>query len=84
LTIVAGIRPAKHGFDKVLIEPHLGGLTQLRAAMPIPQGMVEVNYSRGARGVEAHVKLPEGVTGEIVWKGQTVGLHSGEQTFALP
>jgi len=52
--------------------------------MPIPQGMVEMNYVRGAKGVEAHVKLPQGVAGDLLWKGQSIALHSGEQTLQLP
>ena len=84
LVIVAGIRPLSAGFEKIAIEPHLGGLKEVHAGMPIPQGMVEVNYSRGAKGVEARVKLPDGVVAELRWKGQSIALHSGEQTLTLP
>jgi alpha-L-rhamnosidase len=84
LRIVAGVRPLSAGFQKVMIEPHLGDLKEVHAGMPIPQGMVRVNYSRGAKGVEARVKLPEGIAGELMWKGQSIPLHSGEQTLALP
>ena len=84
LRIVAGVRPLGAGFQKVMIEPHLGALKEVHAGMPIPQGMVEVNYARGVKGVEARVKLPEGVAGELLWKGQSTALHSGEQTLTLP
>jgi len=84
LRIVAGVRPLSAGFQKVIIEPHLGGLKEVHAAMPIPQGMLEVNYAGGAKGVEARVKLPEGVAGELLWKGQSIPLHSGEQALTLP
>jgi alpha-L-rhamnosidase len=84
LTIVAGIRPAKPGFASVMIEPHLGALKQLKAAMPIPQGMVEVEYQRTAAGLDATVKLPEGVSGELKWKGRAIAVKAGGQTVTLP
>jgi alpha-L-rhamnosidase len=84
LTIVAGIRPAKAGFKKVVIEPHLGALKELKAAMPIPQGMVKTEYQRGANGVTARIKLPDGVAGDLLWKGRSILLRAGQQTLALP
>jgi hypothetical protein len=84
LRIVAGIRPGGAGFEKVVIEPHLGGLKNVKAAMPIPQGMVEVEYESGAAGVVAKVRLPEGVSAELVWKGRALALQSGQQTVNLP
>jgi hypothetical protein len=84
LRIVAGIRPMNAGFEKVTIEPHLVALKEVHAGMPIPQGMVEVEYARRAEGVEARVKLPETVTGKLVWKGRSIALRSGEQTVTLP
>jgi alpha-L-rhamnosidase len=77
LTIVAGIRPAASGFGKIVLEPHLGDLKFVKAAMPIPQGMVEVEYRRTSSGVEALVKLPAGVTGELVWAGRSQGVAAG-------
>jgi hypothetical protein len=84
LRIVAGIRPGSAGFGKVVIEPHLGSLKSVKAAMPVPQGMVEVEYERGASGVSAKAKLPEGETGELMWKGRRFPLRTGEQTVVLP
>jgi len=84
LTIVAGIRPKSPGFETVSIEPHLGSLKALRAALPTPKGMVEVEYRRVAIGVTAEVNLPPGVSGELVWKGRTTELHPGNQGLTLP
>jgi len=66
LTIVAGIRPKSHGFDEVLIEPHLGGLKQVHATVPTAKGLVAVQYTQAAKGVVAEVTLPQGVSGELV------------------
>ena len=84
LRIVAGIRPKTAGFQEVVIEPHLGELTEVKAGMPIPRGTVEVEYKRAAVGVEARAKLPAGVKGEIWWKGKAIALSEGEQTLTLP
>jgi len=84
LRIVAGIRPGSAGFEKVVMEPHLGALNNVKTATPIPRGMVEVEYVRGAGGVEARMKLPAGVGGELLWRGRQFSLHGGEQTISLP
>lgn len=79
LRIVAGIRPASAGFGRVVVEPHLGELKEVKAAMSIPQGMVEVEYhDLGSAGGAAKVNLPAGVTGEFVWKGRTFPLKPGD------
>jgi alpha-L-rhamnosidase len=83
LTIVAGIQPQSPGFAKVRIEPHLGALRHLEAAMPTTKGMVEASYTRTGEALTADVKLPLGVTGEFFWQGKTVGLHEGEQKLDL-
>lgn len=84
LTIVAGIRPKSHGFESVLIEPHLAGLRQLHAAMPVANGLIEVQYAQATKGVSAEVTLPAGVSGELVWKSRKMTLHAGKQNLYLP
>lgn len=83
LRIVAGVRPAAPGFARVEIEPHLGTLKEVKAAMPVPQGMVEVKYVQSVDGVEATVNLPEGVSGNLVWRGERISLHGGENVEKL-
>jgi hypothetical protein len=84
LTIVAGVHPAKAGFDEILIEPHLGNLNRLSAAMPTPKGTVEVEYSRDDNSLKAEVTLPTGISGEFAWNGKTSALHAGKQVLVLP
>ena len=78
-----GIHPAKPGFGSVLIEPHLGVLKRVNAAMPVPKGIVEVQYVRSAEALDAEITLPAGVSGEIVWNGHKSSLHSGSQKLKL-
>jgi alpha-L-rhamnosidase len=83
LTIVAGIRPGSAGFKTILIQPHLGTLNHLSAAMPTPQGMVEVEYRCAGNGFKAVISLPKGESGELVWRTRKFAIHGGRQTLAL-
>jgi alpha-L-rhamnosidase len=84
LTVVAGIRPKAPGFSTVRIEPHLGTLRNVAAALPTPKGTVELNCVTSASGVNAEITLPPNVTGELVWKEKTFSLHPGHQQIPLP
>ncbi len=84
LTVVAGIRPKGPGYSVVTIEPHLGPLHHVTAAVPIRKGLIEVKYDVDASGLHVEVNLPPDLTGEFIWKGKTRSLHSGHQQFTLP
>ncbi len=83
LAIVAGVRPKTPGFSAISIEPHLGPLRHLAAAVPTPKGMVEVNYDRNNSRVTAEITLPATLGGQLVWRGKTFELHAGHQQFVL-
>ena len=84
LTIVAGVHPETPGFASVRIEPHLGPLQHVEAALPTAHGNVQVKYQRAGAGVQAEITLPSGVSGKLVWNRRSWALHGGEQTMALP
>jgi hypothetical protein len=84
LTVVAGIHPASPGFKTVRIEPHLGKLTHLDAAMPHAGGNIRVSYLLQGKEWTAQVNLPSDLSGEFVWKGKSYPLHAGMQTLHLP
>lgn len=84
LRIVAGMKPRSAGFSKIEIEPHLNGLKEIRAAMPIPQGIVELHYQAMQEGFKADINLPAGVKGDFVFDARRFSLHEGEQTIAIP
>jgi len=83
LTIVAGIRPKAPGFASVSIEPHLGSLRNVTAALPTPKGVIEVQYALDGSGVSAEITLPGVIGGDLVWKGKTFTLHPGHQQVRL-
>lgn len=83
LTLVAGIAPASPGFATVRIAPHLGDLTHLQVSYPHDKGLIRVKYSVSGSVTHAEIELPEGLTGELVWKGKAMQLKSGEASFDL-
>ena len=84
IDIVAGIAPGSPGFATVRITPHLGNLQHAAATMPTPKGLVEVRYTREAKGWKAVVTLPEGLQGDLAWHDQMLPLHPGKQELQLP
>ncbi len=84
LRIVAGIAPSAPGFAAVKIEPHLGPLRRVLAAMPTPRGEIAVAYRRDGDRLQAEVVLPDGLSGTFVWKGRATALHGGRQQLELP
>lgn len=82
LTTVAGIRPKDPGFSSITIEPHLGSLQHVKAAMPAAKGTVEVAYTTNGSGVSAEISLPPSTSGELLWKGKAFNLHAGINKFS--
>jgi hypothetical protein len=83
LTIVAGIRPKTPGFASIEIEPHLGTLKRVTAALPSAKGLIQTEYTETTSGVRAEITLPSGVTGNLLWKGKSSPLHPGHQELLL-
>jgi hypothetical protein len=78
-----GIDSAASGFRKVVIQPHLGKLEWASGAIPHPRGEISVNLKRRGAGLDADVALPEGVTGEFLWKGARKPLPSGRSKLSF-
>ena len=75
---MCGIKPAEIGFEKVNITPHPGELKQIQASIPHPKGRIEVDYKVKNGQIKGTVTLPEGLSGEWNYDGETVALASGE------
>ena len=84
LTIVAGIRPRTPGFSTVVIEPHIGSLRHVTSMLPTPKGNVEARYNSEDSGVSAEITLPADITGNLLWKHNSLPLHAGYQRLQLP
>ena len=77
LSSVCGIKPADIGFNKVIVEPHLGKLTSLKASMPHPKGRILVDYKIVKEKLIGSVVLPKGLEGTWVFGEQKMGLREG-------
>jgi hypothetical protein len=78
LATVCGIRPAAPGFRKIEIEPAFGKLTFIKAKMPHPKGLIEVDLKKTGNGITGFVSIPENTTGFFKWKGETKVLNGGK------
>ncbi|MEN8193665.1 MAG: alpha-L-rhamnosidase N-terminal domain-containing protein, partial [Bacteroidota bacterium] len=79
LHLVAGIYPTKPGFEEINIEPNFGKLSEIKAEMPHPNGMIKVDLKRSKNVVTGEISLPESIDGNFIWKGKTIKLESGKQ-----
>ncbi len=84
LTLVAGIEPASPGFQSVRIAPHLGPLPSLTATYPHPNGMIQVDYHRQGKALDAAITLPAHLSGAFVYSGKTWPLHPGANHIHAP
>ncbi|MDP4269170.1 MAG: alpha-L-rhamnosidase C-terminal domain-containing protein [Bacteroidota bacterium] len=81
---VLGIESDAPGFAKVKIEPHLGDLKKVSGSMPHPKGAIKVAYSCNKKNKWIiSVNLPEGISGNFIWKGKIFSLKSGNNQLEL-
>jgi hypothetical protein len=81
---VLGIDSAGPGFRRVIVRPFLGGLTRASGAIPHPRGEIAVKLALSAGRLEAEIRLPEGVEGELVWRDARRPLRPGPSRLTLP
>ena len=74
---VLGIDSDGPGFSKVKIVPHLGKLTNVSGEIPHPKGIISVYYQQGNNQWDIQIKLPQTVTGTLIWKGKIINLKEG-------
>lgn len=80
---VLGIDSAAPGFRRVRIRPFLGKLTKASGAIPHPRGEIAVSLSLTNNKLTAEVSLPEGVSGEFVWRGAPRALKPGKSSLVF-
>ena len=76
-----GIDSAAPGFGKVLIEPHLGDISQIGGTMPHQKGDIKVSYRKNGNTLKAEIELPAGINGSLVWAGKTYDLKGGKNSI---
>ncbi len=81
--IVLGIDTDAPGFNKVKIEPNLGGMKKVKGEMPHPKGKISVNYELKRKKWQINVTLPQSLTGKLVWEGKTYELKAGSNMLVI-
>jgi hypothetical protein len=81
---VLGIDSAAPGFRRVTVRPFLGRLTRASGAIPHPRGEVAVALTMTGKGLDAEIRLPDGVDGELVWGDTRRPLPAGRSRLTLP
>jgi hypothetical protein len=83
LRFVCGIKPGTPGFSTVLIEPHLDGLEFIEASVPLPQGIISINYKVKKKKMHAEIIIPGDLTGILKLDGKEYRLSPGENHYKL-
>lgn len=86
LATVCGIRPSEPGFKSVVIEPHLGRLSEVEGKlyMPAYHDHIKVNLTKnGESGISGMIELPGNLQGTFRWNGQVIPLSGGRQTIEI-
>jgi len=78
-----GIRPAGFGFDQVEIAPMPGHLSELAGEMVHPLGQISAGLRFEGASLRGSIRLPEGLSGRLVFGGRSVALRPGPQQVEL-
>lgn len=77
LNSVCGIKPADIGFTKVIVAPHLGKLTYVKASIPHIYGRISTEYKVFKGRLFAKISLPESMEGTFNYKNKSILLKKG-------
>jgi hypothetical protein len=79
---VCGVEPTSPGFRTFRVTPQLGFLTEASTTIASVNGEISVSVSQKGQKMKVKVKVPEGVTAEVVFpKGKPAKVGAGEHTL---
>ena len=65
------------------IAPVFGKLHAMEGILPTPNGNIIFNLKRTKNKLTAEIKIPETMTGTLVWQGTEIALSKGNKTYKL-
>ncbi|MFM1878207.1 MAG: hypothetical protein RLZZ241_1073 [Bacteroidota bacterium] len=84
LSLVCGVRPDSPGFQTVRIAPNLNALKQIEAKIPHALGDLTLKIEQQKdEELIGKITLPEGLTGNLDWEGQSYPLKSGSNSIQI-
>ncbi len=81
---ILGVRPSQMGFESVEVRPLLGRMKTASGKLVHPKGFIEVSYKQLAEVLEASVKLPEGLSGSLIFGNTETQLLPGPNRLTVP
>jgi len=78
---VCGIRPVVPGHREIVIEPHFGNLTSVKAVYPHHLGNISMSVERKGSGLVGEITIPDGIKASFAWNSQLIPLKSGKQVI---
>jgi alpha-L-rhamnosidase len=79
--ILLGIDSDAPGFTRVKIEPHLGGIKNIKGEIPHPQGKISAAYIWEKGKWKIQIDLPTHTTGQFIWEGKSYPLKEGANQY---
>jgi alpha-L-rhamnosidase len=84
LSLVSGIKPASPGFKTLRIEPNLGNLKNIDAAMPHKLGNIHVKLQKdNEHRLRGEITLPIQLVGVFIWNGVQRQLSGGKNEIDI-
>ena len=75
---LAGIRPTKSGFKKLIIKPSPGDLKFIKSTTPHPKGEIKISLQFNNGNCTGTITLPPETTAILEWKDKIIKLNEGE------
>lgn len=75
---LAGIRPTKSGFKKLIIKPSPGDLKFIKSTTPHPKGEIKISLQFNNGNCTGTITLPPETTAIFEWKDRILKLNEGE------
>ena len=80
---LAGIQSTKNNFEEIRIAPSFGELKMIEGLLPTEKGNILFRLKKVDSKLLAEVTLPDGMKGEIFWRGNKLPLKAGKRKYVL-
>lgn len=81
LNITLGIASSSPGFKTVEIKPETGFLSDVNGSIPHPLGNISCVYKKNGKSMEYIIKLPEKLTGTLIYDNINYTLKPGDNIY---
>lgn len=72
---IAGIEPTSPGFKTFSVQPAMGNLKHIKAAVPTAYGLIEIEANRSGNKIKLNLTVPDGTQATVDGKTLQPGTH---------